>query len=264
MDYQDIIYTKEEGVATITLNRPDARNSYSPEMLEGIYYSAEDADKDDGVRVLILTGAGQSFCAGADVKVMAEKFDQPGGTPKGSEQKVSERQIYSSLHKFKKPLIAAINGIAVGAGLDIALACDIRIASDRARFAEVYIRRGIIPVGGGTYYLPRLVGTDKACLLIWTGDMIDAKEAERMGLVTMVVPHEELENATWELAEKLVKGPPLAIKKAKSAIYEGLEMDIESTLDYVAPIIKELHDTEDHKEGAQAFVEKREPFFKGR
>jgi enoyl-CoA hydratase/carnithine racemase len=264
MNYKDIIYTKEEGVATITLNRPDARNSYSPEMLDSIYYAMEDAASDDGVRVLVLTGTGRAFCAGADVKAMAEKFDQPGGKRKVRKQKVNERQIYSSLHSFEKPLIAAINGVAVGAGLDIALACDIRIASDRARFAEVFIRRGLIPVGGGTYYLPRLVGTDKACLLIWTGDMIDAQEAERIGLVTMVVPHEELENATWQLAEKLVKGPSLAIKKAKRAIYEGLEMDLESTLDYVVPITKELHETEDHKEGAQAFVEKREPFFKGR
>lgn len=264
MDYQDIIYTKEEGIATITLNRPDSRNSFSPEMIEGIYYSMKDAAKDDEVRVLVITGAGQTFCAGADVKAMVERFDQPSGTRKGRGKKVTERQVYSSFHRFEKPLIAAINGVAVGAGLDLALACDIRIASDRARFAEVYIRRGLIPAAGGTYYLPRLIGTDKACLLIWTGDIIDAKEAERIGLVTMVVPHEELENATWELAEKLAKGPPLAIKKAKRAIYEGLEMDIESTLDYVAPIIKELHDSEDHKEGAQAFVEKREPFFKGR
>lgn len=264
MDYQDIIYTKKEGVATITLNRPDARNSYSSEMLEGIYYSMEDAAKDDGVRVLVLTGAGQAFCAGADVKAMTEKFDQPSGKQEEREQKVSEMQVHSCLDRFEKPLIAAVNGVAAGGGLDFALACDIRIASDRARFAEVYIRRGLLPLGGGTYYLPRLVGIDRACLLILTGDMIDAKEAERIGLVTMVVPHEELESATWELAEKLAKGPPLAIKRAKRAIYEGLEMDIESTLNYVTPIIKELHDSEDHKEGAQAFVEKREPFFKGR
>jgi len=264
MDYQDIIYNKEEGIATITLNRPDKRNSYSPEMLEGIYYAMEDAAKDDGIRVLVLTGTGQAFCAGADVKAMAEKFNQPGEEGKGRGPQVTENQIYASLRRFEKPIIAAINGVAVGAGLDIALGCDIRIASDKARFAEVFIRRGIIPVGGGTYFLPKLVGIDKACLLIWTGDMIEAKEAERIGLVTMVVPHEELEIATWELAEKLAKGPPLAIKKAKLAIYEGLGMDLEATMKYVAPILKELHDTEDHKEGARAFVEKREPVFKGR
>ena len=231
MDYQDIIYTKKEGVATITLNRPDARNSYSSEMLEGIYYSMEDAAKDDGVRVLVLTGAGQAFCAGADVKAMTEKFDQPSGKQEEREQKVSEMQVHSCLDRFEKPLIAAVNGVAAGGGLDFALACDIRIASDRARFAEVYIRRGLLPLGGGTYYLPRLVGIDRACLLILTGDMIDAKEAERIGLVTMVVPHKELESATWELAAKLIKTSPLAIRKAKRAIrtiYEGWRTDIES------------------------------------
>ena len=242
MDYQDIIYTKKEGVATITLNRPDARNSYSSEMLEGIYYSMEDAAKDDGVRVLVLTGAGQAFCAGADVKAMTEKFDQPSGKQEEREQKVSEMQVHSCLDRFEKPLIAAVNGVAAGGGLDFALACDIRIASDRARFAEVYIRRGLLPLGGGTYYLPRLVGIDRACLLILTGDMIDAKEAERIGLVTMVVPHKELPGATRELAEKIAKTSPLAIRKAKRAIrtiYEGWRTDIESTPDYVAPITEE-------------------------
>ncbi len=264
MDYQDIIYTKEESIATITLNRPDRRNAFSPEMLEGIYRALEDAAKDDKVRVLILTGTGQAFCTGGDVKAMAEEFNQPGEEGKGREQKASDMPLYALVYRFEKPVIAAINGVAVGGGLDLALACDIRIASDKARFAEVYIRRGLIPAGGGTYFLPRLVGVDRACQLIWTGDMIDAREAERIGLVTMVVPHEDLESATRELAEKLAKGPPLAIQRAKRAIYEGLGMDLESTLEYVAPIMKELQQTEDHKEGARAFVEKREPLFKGR
>ena len=254
-----IDYQKEGKIATFTINRPQAMNSMNVASTQELHEAMVDFRDDPEAWVGIITGAGEkAFCAGADIKdmlpFMKEHRDSPWAIPATPLRGL----------ELWKPLIAAINGLTLGGGLEIALACDIRIASDRARFAEVYIRRGIIPVGGGTYYLPRLVGTDKACLLIWTGDMIDAKEAERMGLVTMVVPHEELESATWELAEKLVKGPPLAIKKAKSAIYEGLEMDIESTLDYVAPIIKELHDTEDHKEGAQAFVEKREPFFKGR
>lgn len=264
MDYQDIIYTKEDGIASITLNRPDTRNAFSPEMSKSIYQAIEDATKDDKVRVLVLTGAGQAFSTGGDVKAMAQRSSQPSGEGERKEPGVSNRSLYVLLHRLEKPVIAAINGVAAGGGLDLALACDIRIASDRARFAEVYIRRGLIPAGGGTYFLPRLVGIDRACQLIWTGDMVDAREAERIGLVTMVVPHEDLESATRELAEKLAKAPPLAIQRAKRAIYEGLRMDLESTLEYIAPIIKELQGTEDHKEGARAFVEKREPVFKGR
>lgn len=264
MDYQDIIYTKQDGIATITLNRPDRRNAFGPEMSESIYKAVEDAAKDDKVRVLILTGTGQAFSAGADVKAMAAQLSQPGGQEKRSQPEARSFPLHVLLHRFEKPIIAAINGVAVGGGLDLALACDIRIASDKARFAEIFIRRGLIPAMGGIFFLPRLVGIDKACQLIWTGDMIDAKEAERIGLVTTVVPHEELESATWELAEKLAKGPPLAIQKAKRALYEGLGMDLQATLDYVTAANKELRETEDHKEGATAFVEKREPVFKGR
>ena len=167
------------------------------------------------------------------------------------------------MQKCEKPIIAAVNGYAVGAGLDLAMACDIRIASDRARFAELYIRRGILPAEGGTYLLPRLVGIDRACQLIWTGDMIDAKEAERIGLVTTVVPHDDLEITTVELAEKLVKAAPLAIQRSKRAIYEGLNMDLESTMKYIQSLMREIQQSEDYKEGSRAFLEKREPVFRG-
>jgi len=267
MDYQDIIYTKVEGIATITLNRPDRMNAFSPEMSASIYRAVEDSDKDKEVRVLVITGTGRAFCAGADVKSMAERASQPSAEvspgERGVNPEVGHVQLPVLMQRFRKPIIASINGVAVGGGLDLALCCDIRIASDKARFAEVFIRRGLIPAMGGTYFLPRLVGVDRACQLIWTGDMVDAKEAERIGLVTKVVPHEELESATRELAEKLAKGPPLAIQKAKEAIYKGLGMDLESTLRYVGSIVRELNKTEDHKEGARAFVEKREPVFRG-
>jgi len=158
---------------------------------------------------------------------------------------------------------AEIEHAAAGAGLDLALACDIRIASDKARFAELYIRRGLFPVEGGIYLLPRLVGTGKALELIWTGDMIDASEAASIGLVNRVVPHQELEIATRELAEKLARAAPLAIQKAKRAVYAGLGMDFESSMKYIQPLMREILQSRDHKEGTQAFLEKREPIFKG-
>ncbi len=263
MDYQDIIYTSENGIATMTLNRPDKMNAFSPGMRDSMYRVVENASQDKTVRVLIITGAGRAFCSGADVRSLAESSDHPINQEKPSETVSGRVNLHVLMQKCEKPIIAAVNGTAVGGGLDLAMACDIRIASDKARFAELYIRRGMLPAAGGTHFLPRLVGIDKACQLIWTGDMIDAKEAERIGLVTMVVPHEELEIATIELAEKLAKAAPLAIQRAKRAIYEGLDMDLESTMKYVEPLIREIQQSEDHKEGARAFLEKREPVFRG-
>jgi 2-(1,2-epoxy-1,2-dihydrophenyl)acetyl-CoA isomerase len=171
--------------------------------------------------------------------------------------------VVSLLQKCDKPVIAAINGVAVGGGLDLALACDIRIASDKARFAEVYVRRGLVPTSGGAYLLPRVIGIDKALLMLWTGDMVEAKEAERIGLVTMVVPHEELETTALELAEKLAKGPPLAIQWDKRAVYDGLGLNLDENMKYARAVTKLLMHTKDHQEGARAFVEKREPVFRG-
>ncbi len=249
MENQDFIYTKKEGIATITLNRPDKMNAFTPEMMDGIYRAVEDVRRDKEVKVLIITGTGRAFCSGADVKAMAQRFNQPGGGERGIAE--AERvSLYVLFQKCEKPIIAAVNGVAVGGGLDLACACDIRIASDKARFAELFIRRGMIPASGGTFFLPRLVGIDKALELIWTGDMVDAEEARRIGLVTTVVPHDELESATMELAEKLAKGPSLAIQTAKRVVYEGLDMDLESTLKHVASAVWEISRSKDHVEGA--------------
>ena len=261
MGYEDIIFTKEQMIATIRFNRPQAMNSFGPKMMEEIFQAIEDVKNDPDARVLVLASTGRAWSTGADVKAMAE-----GGL--FNQARESERHeapnFALTLRNLDKPVIASINGFAVGGGLDLALACDIRIASDRAKFAEVFIRRGLIPALGGTYFLPRLVGIDKACELIWTGDMVDANEALKLGMVTKVVPHEELEDATYELSAKLAKGPPLAIAAAKRAIYDGLTKDLAWTLRYTLEMVAELSKTEDHKEGALAFVEKREPHFKGR
>lgn len=266
MDYEHLSYTKEEGIATITLNRPQKLNAFTPAMYQGLSEIIEEVASDDDVRVLVITGKGRAFCVGADVKGLEQglsKHQQAPAQPEPSADMV--RKILTvPLWGMDKPVIAAINGIAAGGGLDAACACDIRIASERATFSSVFVRRGIVPTMGGTYFLPRLIGVDKACEMIWTGDLIDAREAERIGLVTKVVPHDELEAATEELALKLVKGPPLAIAKSKRLIYSGLNTDLESALKDVIREYTVLSQTEDHREALRAFLEKREPVFKGR
>lgn len=266
MDHEHLIYTKEEGIATITLNRPQKLNAFTPAMYRGLSEMIEEVARDDGVRVLVITGTGRAFCVGADVKGLEEglaKHPKPSAQLKSLTDTV-RKLLTVPLQRMDKPVIASINGIAAGGGLDAACACDIRIASERATFSSVFVRRGLVPTMGGTYFLPRLIGIDKACELIWTGDLIDAREAERICLVTKVVPHDELEAATWELATKLVKGPPLAIASAKKLIYKSLDIDLESALKDVIQEYTALSQTEDHREALRAFLEKREPVFKGR
>lgn len=263
MAQEDVLFSTEAGIATITLNRPDKMNAFIPEISAGLYRAVEQAAGDDEVKVLVITGTGRAFCAGADVRSMAERA-KAGVQSEPSLRPGNRIHLALLLQMCNKPVIAAINGVAVGVGLDMALACDIRVASDKATMSEAYIRRGMLPAGGGSFFLPRLVGLDRALLLSWTGDMIDAHEAARIGLVTMVVPHDELQAATRELAEKLAKGPALAIQKTKRAIYDGLAMDLETSLDYTAAVRRDLLGSEDHKEGTTSFVEKRAPRFKGK
>jgi len=263
MDYQDIIYAEDGGIATVTLNRPDKMNALSAGMRESLYRVIENISQDKKLRVLIITGAGRAFCSGADVQTLAGNTNRPTSQARPAEISGERLSVHVLMQKCEKPIIAAINGTAAGAGLDLAMACDIRIASDKARFAELYIRRGLFPVEGGIYLLPRLVGIEKAFELIWTGDMIDAREAERIGLVSRVVPHEELEITTRELAEKLARAAPLAIQRAKRALYVGLKMSFEESMNYIQPLMREILQSADHKEGTKAFLEKREPIFKG-
>lgn len=261
MTDSDIIYKLEEGIATLIINRPRKLNSFNQEMTEQMLSIGEEVARDTRVRVLVITGTGRSFCSGGDVKRIEQDIARLN-SPRSTFADISRLPIL--IHAMDKPVIAAVNGLCAGGGLDIACACDIRIASDKARFSSIVVRRGIMPTMGATYFLPRLIGMDKALEFIWTGDMIDANEAERIGLVTRVVPHEELEAATTELASRLVKGPPLAIAKAKQTVYRGLAKSFESAMVDVRRESRILGLSEDHREGMQAFVEKREPTFKGR
>ena len=268
MQYKTVIFEKNDGVAILTLNRPETLNAWNAEMAEEAVNAISEVAEDESIRVLIVTGAGRGFSSGADVREdLAKVVEGARGTifERIMQNKPNPLTIALQLHGMDKPVIGAINGIAAGAGFSIALACDLRIVSERAQFSMAFILRGLIPDCGGTFFLPKLVGSAKACELIFTGDMIDAKEAERIGLVNKVVPHQELMKAVGELAQKLIKRPPLALKYAKRAIYKGLsETDLTSHLDYEVSLNRMCTDTDDFKEGVKAFLEKREPVFKGR
>lgn len=264
MENQDFIYSKENGIAIITMNRPEQRNALNSTLFQGIYASVEDAAQDDEIKVIIITGTGEAFCSGADVKAMAAGQLQRAEEKVAKDPEPGKRAPFAmQFRNCPKPIIAALNGVAVGVGLDLALSCDIRIASEKARVTVGYVRRGMVPAAGSAWYLPRLLGLDKALKVIWTSEMIDAKEMEQLGLATMVVPEDELMDAAIELAEQIAKAPMLAVKAAKQAVYESMNVDIQESLDLTMRIRSELLGTRDYKESATAFVEKREPTFKG-
>lgn len=259
-EYPNLLLDIEDRVATITLNRPERRNAFNQAMLTSFREALEATFENPDVGCVIITGAGRSFCAGADLGAL--RAPDPHFVARVDLRDV--HRITLAMRRHDKPIIAAVNGPAVGAGCDFALACDIRIAGESARFSEIYTKLGIIPGNGGTYFLPRIVGIAKACELIFTGDTIDAPEALRIGLVSRVVPDDELLTATRELAGKIAHGPPLAITEARRALYRDLNRDLEPALADLRPVLERLRQSEDHAEGLRAQAERRKPVFKGR
>jgi enoyl-CoA hydratase/carnithine racemase len=275
MAYRALTLEKEGPVAIITLNRPDAGNSFDFRLMEETDAVMRDVAKDKSIRAVILTGAGKYFSTGinlsmfTDAKGMVEKDG-------GADDKITvdDDQTYGKgtvvgavirMRSMNKPVIAAINGPTVGAGLSLVLGCDIRIASDKARFSMIFVKRGIAADTGGSFTLPRAVGVAKACEMILTGDMIDAAEAERIGLVNRVVPHDDLMKSARELAMKIAKNPPLAVAMAKADIYKAMEeKDLIKQMKREEKTQEVLINTEDFMEAATAFLEKREPVFKGK
>jgi 2-(1,2-epoxy-1,2-dihydrophenyl)acetyl-CoA isomerase len=255
-------YEIADGIATITLNRPDRLNAFNLEMLDGWVEALEDARRNDAVRVVVVTGAGRAFCSGGDVGNMTQREQMTGYEHKTSLELV--HRIPLALEALDKPVIAAVNGVAVGAGLDMALMCDLRFMASTTRVNEGYVKVGLLPGDGGTYYLPRLVGVAKALELMWTGDFIDAEEALRIGLVNRLYAPEELLPATYEYAGRVASGPSLAIRITKRAVYEGMRMDLRSHLDMISSHMAYIRQSHDHREGSRAFVDKRPPKFEGR
>ena len=257
----NVILEKGEGIATIKINRPEAMNSLDGKTYEELGQAIEDVRVDKDIRVVIITGSGKAFCAGLDLKYAASMVRM---TPPDVRAFIRNIQQIFSLERLEKPVIAAVNGYAMGNGCDIALACDFRIASENAQFEMTYTKLGLIPDLGGTFRLPRLIGVPKAKELIFTGERVDAKEAEKIGLVTKVVPADKLDSEVNEFAKKLAKGAPIAIGLAKMAINNGIGTDIRSAMEYEVYCQSICMQTKDVVEAMTAFMSKREPKFKGK
>jgi enoyl-CoA hydratase/carnithine racemase len=258
----DLEYTIDNGVGTILLNRPDRKNAFTVEMIDQWAEILRDARTDGSVGAIVLTAAGDAFCSGAELGTLA-----PGEpTPYDRKAFLTEHihRIAYALEDLDKPVIAAVNGAAVGAGMDFALMCDMRFAARSARFSEGYIRVGLVPGDGGAYYLPRLVGPAKALELLLTGDFIDATEAERIGVINRVCEDEELRDETREFAERLATGPPLITQMIKRSVYQSARSDLRTSLDLISSHMGIVQSMEDSHEAFNAFREKRDPHFKGR
>jgi enoyl-CoA hydratase/carnithine racemase len=262
MNEPHVLYEIRGHIAIITLNRPEAKNAFSPEMITLWRKYLEEAKDDTEVRVIIVTGKGDTFCSGGNIRDMAE------GKLKSWDMKTflweGVHRIVLMLEDLDKPVIAAINGAAMGAGMDMAIMCDLRVCSDQAKLAESYITLGLVPGDGGAYFLPRLVGIAKALELLYTGDVLNAREALRLGIVNRVVPGNKLMEETLKLAELIASRPPLAVRMMKRAVYQAQASSLRSHLDYISSQLSLLSETTDHQEAVRAFLEKRKPRFEGR
>ncbi len=261
---QDLLEALTDGVAVLTLNRPDRLNAMSPSMLDALLEALPRLAADPEVGVVVLTGAGRAFCSGGDVKAMAEGREFGGTTLEDKAQALRSRMEVSRwLHEMPKPTIAMVRGAAAGAGMSLALACDLRVAGDTARFATAFARVGYSGDFGGSWFLTQLVGTGKARELYFTTDIVDAREARELGMVNRVVPDARLEEETLALAARLARGPRIAYRYMKRNFNAAESGTLKDLLDLEAWHHTRCGLTEDHREAAKAFVEKRDPVFRG-
>lgn len=257
-------YEVSDHIATVTLNRPEAMNALTRQLYAELEQAFRDAHADPEVRAVILTGEGRAFCSGDDVKQIMLGEQREASTRRLSDVRPRPTPAAVAVLECDKPVIAAVNGPAVGWGMDLTLFCDIRIASERAKFGELFIKRGLVADMGGLWRLPRVVGPEKAAELLFTGDVIDAGEALRIGLVSRVVPAEELLPTARALAAKIAANPPIAMRYMKEGLRRSMLAAMDEMGAFVGSSLAYLFTTEDHREGALSFVERREPVFKGR
>jgi enoyl-CoA hydratase/carnithine racemase len=258
-----LVSTVTDKVATIRLNRPEKLNAFTDDMITTWVGLLEEYRSREDVNVIVLTGTGRAFSTGGDVGKFS---DYAGNTAAGIKARLSEnvQRLAMRMQDIDKPVIAAVNGLATGGGVDIALMCDMRFAARSATFAETYVKMGLIPGAGGAYYLPRIVGVAKALELFWSSEAVDADEALRIGLVNRVFDDDQLAAQTQAFAARLARGAPLAMKLVKRILYRGMETDLRGALDLVASNMPVVRMSEDHQEAIAAFREKREPKFSGK
>ncbi|MGB9181164.1 MAG: enoyl-CoA hydratase [Pyrinomonadaceae bacterium] len=254
---------EDDGIVTVTLNRPEKLNAFVGHMRRDLAVALEQASSDRAVRVVVITGAGRAFCAGGDVAYM-EELCKRGDADEFERLLGAARRVITAIRVMTKPVVASINGPASGAGFNLALACDLRIASSSAKFCQSFVRVGLHPDWGGTYFLPRIVPPNKACEMFFLGDAIDAEEALRLGILNRVVAPEDLEAETRKLAERLRDAPPVSVAAAKHAVYMSDKEELERMLQYETESQLLCFQSRDGREGLRAFLEKRAPRFQGR
>lgn len=261
---QSVIIENSEAVRTLRMNRPDSLNALNNDLLAALGKAVRDCERDDSVRCMVLTGAGRGFCSGQDLADVADRYTSDKPIELGSHLRERYHPVIMRLRTMEKPVIAAVNGVAAGAGFSLALACDLRVAGESASFVQAFVNVGLVPDSGSTHVLPRLIGVSRAMDLTFTGRKVKASEALQYGLVNQIVADSELSTVVGELAAKLANMPTKAIGLTKRAINAAWGNDLDAQLEYEAQLQTTAGRSEDHREGVTAFLQKRSPKFTGR